>query len=605
MSSPPPPSRGRLLILYGSQTGCAEEVARAIADEASRLCYATACHSMEEYDVRQLPAEAHFVAVASTTGEGEVPDGMRAFWRFLLRKDLPNGSLGAVRHACFGLGDSSYPKFNYAAKRLGRRLEQLGSAALVPIGLGDDQDRLGLDEALGPWLQSLWNALDTCLPLPAGLQVRSADDRPPARFEVSPVDAEDAAAPSAAKATTAARSSPPTRWSPFPATVLSVDRLTSEGCGREVNTISLNVGGWGEEHAPGDALAVQPLNPLAGTRALVVSLGLDPDAYVDVRPVLDHAPREPRGRWSVLELFRRRLDIFGVPRRRFFALLAHFANDPLHAERLAEFGAADGAADLLDYATRPRRTCAEVLLEFPSARPPLAYYLDLLPPLRERYFSIASSAYAQPTRVDLCVAIVRYQTALSLPRFGVCSTFLASLERGATVDVWLRKGCLTMPESPTAPLVMVGPGTGVAPFRSFVQTRRAQREAVGAACVGPAWLFFGCRHPEQDHLYAAEWEAHEARGDLQAYHVAYSRLNDKKVYVQHKMVDAQCVAPLWEVLRHPACHVYIAGAANRMPKDVRKAIEAIAQACGGMDEEAAKRFISQLEASRRLQCETW
>ena len=135
----------------------------------------------------------------------------------------------------------------------------------------------------------------------------------------------------------------------------------------------------------------------------------------------------------MFDLFSRRLDLFGVPRRSFFALLAHFATDPAQSERLMEFGSASGSADLLDYATRPRRTHAEVLLEFPSARPPLAYYLDLIPPLRERYFSIASSPMLHPTSVHITVAAVRFQTRIEAPRFGVCSTFLASRAEGDAV----------------------------------------------------------------------------------------------------------------------------------------------------------------------------
>ena len=157
-----------LLILFGSQTGTAEEVADRLAAESLRWHFAPRVVPMEEYDVARLPGEPFVVCVASTTGEGEVPDGMRPLWSFLLRRDLPPGSLRGVRHAVFGLGDSSYAKFNFAAKRLARRLAQLGSPALVPLGLGDDQEALGLDQALGPWAHSLWEALAAALPLPAG-----------------------------------------------------------------------------------------------------------------------------------------------------------------------------------------------------------------------------------------------------------------------------------------------------------------------------------------------------------------------------------------------------------------------------------------------------
>ena len=658
-------TRGRVTILFGSQTGCAEEVAHRLAAEAVRWRYTPVCCSMEDYDVRALPTEALVVLIASTTGEGEVPDAMRGFWQFLLRKDLPHGSLGSVLHACFGLGDSSYPKFCFAAKRLHRRMEQLGSTALLPIGLGDDQDALGIDFALEPWLATLWSALGARLPLPAGCEELAESECPPARYtvEVLPTSfegegrtAEDMAAghedwgfagdapdvPTPPTPTVAVPAVVPaaSREHPFRALVLENTRLTASGCGRDVRHIALDVSGWGLAYEEGDALAVQPRNPMAGTRALVCSLGLDPSARVRVSRAQPHAPPLPHADWTVLELFVRRLDVYGVPRRSFFALLAYFATEPLHAEKLRELGSAAGAAERREYASLPRRTCAEVLLEFGSARPPLAYYLDLLPPLRERYFSIASSPRVHPSTVHLCVAVVRYQTMLSIPRFGVCSSYLAALEPTAaegaakgiaegsateggaadgarppsvevsTVEVWLRRGCIRMPHGPSSPLVMIGPGTGVAPFRAFTQARqvqRAQAAAAGeAASVGAAILYFGCRRPDADFLYAAEWAAHQAEGTLLALHTAFSRVpGQPKVYVQHAMVSPPGAAQLWTLLAHPQCHVYIAGASGAMPRDVRKALRTLASEHGGLDEAAAAAWLANLEVTKRLQCETW
>ncbi len=603
--------RGRVLVLYGSQTGCAEEVAQRVAAEALRQRYEPACHSMEEFDVRQLPSERFIVLVASTTGEGEVPDAMRALWRFLLRKDLPAGSLHGVRHACFGLGDSSYPKFNFAAKRLHRRFEQLGSAALLPIGLGDDQDDLGLDQAFEPWHEALWNAAHLLYPLPAGVEVVPVSELPPPRYAVQLLDG--GGGPPAADV---AHTAPYGRQRPAVASVVSNELLTAVGCGREVRHIVLDTSGCdggGLGHLPGDALAVQPHNPTQPTLELLATLGLDPAARVRLDAAQPHAPPLRRREMSVADLFVRQLDVFGIPRRSFFTLLARFATDEMQAERLAEFGTAAGGADLLDYVTRPRRTYAEVLCDFSSARPPLEYYLDLIPPLRERYFSIASAAALAPARVHIAVAVVRYRTMLQAPRFGVGSTYLAELEPAAQVEVWLRRGCLRLPDDPAAPLVMVGPGTGVAPFRAFVQVRQAQREASGAAAanggaaaaLGEAHLFFGCRRREHDFLYADEWQEHLRAGNLQQLHTAFSREGPRKVYVQHRMVEPEAGAQLWNLIATQDAHVYIAGAANQMPKDVRKALRQLAATHGGLDEDATTELVKRLEARGRLQCETW
>ena len=575
----------------------------------------------------QLPAERFVIFVASTTGEGEVPDNMRGFWQFLLRRDLPPGSLAALTHACYGLGDSGYPKFCYAAKRLHRRLEQLGSTSMVPLGLGDDQDALGIEQTLRPWLVQLWTRLDALIPLPFGLSVRLETECPPPRFRVGVLDASNAAPAtmdiSDADGEGTAAAIPTSRHRPHAAPVLQNRLLTLEGCGREVRHIELDVTGWGLCYQPGDALAVQPINPEGLTLQLIKTLNLSPSSLVSIQPDQPHAPLLrccSRGATTsgsdtpsltVYDLFAKHLDIFGVPRRPFFSLLAHFATDPDHKERLNEFGAPEGASDLLDYATRPRRTYAEVLTEFPSARPPLAYYLDLIPPLRERYFSISSSPLLHPNAVHLTVAVVKYQTRLQVPRFGVCSNYLAGLTSGSLVSVWLRQGCLRLPSSPSAPIVMVGPGTGVAPFRAFVQTREAQRQNGSAAAVSPdvgaSCLFFGCRRPDHDYLYSDEWSAHVTSGALTHHHVAFSRQPQQpKVYVQHRMREEAISSELWALLAEPSCHVYVAGAANQMPKAVRKALKEVAIRHGGCpDEAAADEWLKKMEVAKRLQFETW
>lgn len=443
--------RGRLTLLYGSQTGCAEEVAQRICAEAVRMRYEPACVSMDEYDVRQLPSEGLVIMIASTTGEGEVPDGMKTFWQFLLRRDLPPHSLAELTHACFGLGDSSYPKFNFAAKRLHRRLEQLGSTALLPLGLGDDQDGLGVDHALEPWLASLWSALDLRMPLPSHLNVIPKSSLPSSRYEV--VDAAHAlgAGDSRTSGKTASVSAEPSKQRPHRARVLRNVCLT-KGSEREVRHIELDVSGWGTTYASGDALAVMPLNPLKPTLDLLAALGIVPDATFIIRPVQGHALPLPRCEWTALELFQSYLDIFGVPRRPFFTLLvrcsfrprleraayslshrmstlslpsrvrrlqSHFATLGMHAEKLAELGSTTGAADLLEYSTRCRRTYAEVLLDFPTARPPIEYYLDLIPPLRgvrQLGHIIALLFYApmQRRHVHRCTLLEAYSL------FGAC-----------------------------------------------------------------------------------------------------------------------------------------------------------------------------------------
>ena len=200
---------------------------------------------------------------------------------------------------------------------------------------------------------------------------------------------------------------------------------------------------------------------------------------------------------------------------------------------------------------------------------------------------------------------------------GVCSTQLGALATGDTAFVSVRSSGFELPADPAAPVIMVGPGTGVAPFRAFVQERGARRSRGGSGGggssssggggggVGDTVLYFGCRGAACDFLYGREWEEHLASGALQAFHTAFSRDGASKVYVQHRMAEPPNAAAVWEVLRHDEGHVYIAGASKQMPKDVREALVRAAVDHGGLDEAAAEALLKRLEAQRRLQCETW
>ena len=231
-------AQSNVLVLFGSQTGCAEEVrrfaphavaqqpirdgprprpqvAKQVVEELTRQHVPSECLPLDEYDVTKLPHERCVVFVASTTGEGTVPDNMRSFWRFLLRKDLPPGSLGAMRHACFGLGDSSYPKFNFAAKRLHRRLLQLGSTALLELGLADDQDDLGLDQTLAPWLEALRARLLELRPMAKGLVPIPRSQSLPPRYRLLEGEAFPVGEPAPPPSVPPAVDGPPSQAHPF------------------------------------------------------------------------------------------------------------------------------------------------------------------------------------------------------------------------------------------------------------------------------------------------------------------------------------------------------------------------------------------------------
>lgn len=352
----------------------------------------------------------------------------------------------------------------------------------------------------------------------------------------------------------------------------------------------------------GDVVLIQPENSAGHVQQFCQALGLDPDQCFTLLPqeLGVTCPERLPQPCSVQHLVSRYLDIARVPRRSFFELLACLSPHELEREKLLEFSSAEGQEALHDYCNRPRRTVLEVLCDFPhTARAiPADYLLDLIPPIRPRAFSIASSLLAHPSRLQILVAVVQYQTRLKEPRRGLCSSWLASLDPGqgpVRVPLWVRPGGLTFPETQDTPVIMVGPGTGVAPFRAAVQERVAQGQTRNV-------LFFGCRQRDQDFYWEAEWKELEERGCLTLL-TAFSREQEQKVYVQHRLQE---LGPLvWELLDRQGAHFYLAGNAQRMPADVSDALVSIFQEEGGLSSSDAAALLARLQQALRFQTETW
>uniref|UniRef100_A0A8C3X116 NADPH-dependent diflavin oxidoreductase 1 n=1 Tax=Catagonus wagneri TaxID=51154 RepID=A0A8C3X116_9CETA len=505
----------QLLVLFGSQTGTAQDVSERLGREARRRQLCCRVHALDSYPVVNLINEPLVIFVCATTGQGDPPDNMKSFWKFIFRRNLLPTSLCHMDFAVLGLGDSSYAKFNFVAKKLHRRLLQLGASALLPVCLGDDQHELG------------W---------PAKFSLQFLQGAPRRSSEELTVAGTDPRGP-------------PSELQPFPAPMLANQRVTGPSHFQDVRLIEFDVSGSGISFAAGDVVLIQPENAASHVQQFCQLLGLDPDQHFTLQPQEPGVPcpeRLPQP-CSVRHLVSRYLDISSVPRRSFFELLAYLSPHEREREKLLELSSAQGQEELCEYCTRPRRTILEVLCDFPhtaSAVAP-AYLFELIPRIRPRAFSIASSLLAHPARLQILVAVVRYWTRLKEPRRGLCSSWLASLDPGqgpVRVPLWVRPGGLTFPETPDTPVIMVGPGTGVAAFRAAIQ-ERVTRGQIGNV------LFFGCRRRDQDFYWEAEWKALQERGYLTLI-TAFSREQEQKLYVQHRIREQ---GPLvWELLEHRA-----------------------------------------------------
>jgi sulfite reductase alpha subunit-like flavoprotein len=254
---------------------------------------------------------------------------------------------------------------------------------------------------------------------------------------------------------------------------------------------------------------------------------------------------------------------------------------------------------MYDYANRPRRTIHEVLQEFRSAEVPIEYIADIFPEIRPRQFSIASSSRRSRKRVELLVAIVKYKTKLHAPRKGVATAWLATLKPGQKLSVGFTNGTMDFPEDPAVPIILIGPGTGIAPFRSFVQDRLEQVPEAGEILV-----FFGCRSKQSDFYFAKEWAemARSSNGSVRLV-LAASRDQEDKVYVQHKIAEE--AEAVWRFIGEQNGRVYISGASGQMPKSVKQALNRVFVEKGKMDGEEAEKYLEQMEKEGRYQEETW
>ncbi|XP_078282214.1 NADPH-dependent diflavin oxidoreductase 1 [Rhinoraja longicauda] len=592
----------RLLVLFGSQTGTAQDVAERIGREGVRRHFVCRVLPLDSYTIADLIQESLVVFVCSTTGQGEAPDNMKRFWRFIFRRNLPAASLSVVNSAVLGLGDSSYPKFNFIAKKLSKRLAQLGCKSLLPLGLADDQHDLGPDAVIDPWLKDFWVLALRIYPLPSGLAVLGDDVILPSKYSLQFEGDASHGVAVGPYVTNKHATGPPSSLHPFPARMVTNDRVTDKSHFQDVRLITFDVTDSGIQYSAGDVAMIEPRNPADSVERFCQLFRLNPHKTFTLKPNDPATPLPARlpQPCTVQYLVERHLDIHSVPRRSFFQLLSCFSTDELEQEKLQEFSSAEGQEELYSYCNRPRRTTMEVLFDFSqtAATVPADYIFDLIPAIRPRAFSIASSQLAQPTRIQILMAVVQYRTQLKKPRCGLCSSWLAaqSPERGDVyVPLWVKKGLLQFPADTETPVIMVGPGTGVAPFRAAVQERVASGRKGN-------YLFFGCRGKTKDFFCRAEWDDLEQLGYL-ALFTAFSRDQDHKIYVQHLIKEKGDV--VWDLIQNKKANFYIAGNAKMMPGQVTDALAAVFQSEGGLSDTDSENLLVELERCKRFQTETW
>ncbi|KAL6705178.1 NAPDH-dependent diflavin reductase [Coniothyrium glycines] len=616
----------RALVLYGSETGSAQHVAEDMGRLAERLRFDTDVAELNAISLRQLLQHELVLISISTTGQGELPANSQTFWKALRSARLRPGCLQQMRFASFGLGDTSYPKFNWAHRKLYNRLVQLGAQPVCDRGESDEQHPEGIDGSFLPWSTRLRQRLLEVYPLSKHVSPIPDDVLLEPKWVLQMVDQQHSASADGDHETHISGETqdvPPQDLLDVPgsitARVTSNERITPVTHFQDVRHLKLEAS-QSHPYVPGDVLTIYPKNFPSDVSTFLGALGWTSVADVPLRFIRNTAsstglpvPHLSRDCSITLrELLTNHLDIISIPRRSFFAQLAHYTSDEFHKERLLEFTNPEYIDELYDYTTRPRRSILEVLQEFESVRIPWQRVCSIIPVLRGRQFSIAS-AYApaatpHTTNIELLIAIVKYKTVIKRLRQGVATRYIASFKPDQHINVKLSRGGLGVSQKEISrPVVMIGPGTGVAPMRSLIYQRnqwRNENATIPSNATSPEdVLFFGCRNADADYFFKDEWQALQSLGVPLQVFAAFSRDQRQKVYVQDLI--RQQSALIHDLLANKDGVVYICGSSGKMPQAIREALIETFQSHGSMKREHAEAYLVAIEKAGRYRQETW
>ncbi|MGQ5110299.1 assimilatory sulfite reductase (NADPH) flavoprotein subunit [Bacillus halotolerans] len=532
-------------VLYGSQTGNAQGLAENAGKQLEERGFQVTVSSMSDFKPNQLKKINNLLIVVSTHGEGEPPDNALSFHEFLHGRRAPK--LDDLRFSVLALGDSSYEFFCQTGKEFDQRLEELGGKRISPRVDCD----LDYDEPAAEWLESVCEGLSEA--------------------EGGSVAPAPAAAPQTGE-------SAYSRTNPFRAEVLENLNLNGRGSNKETRHVELSLEGSGLTYEPGDSLGVYPENDPELVDLLLQEMNWDPEEIVTLNKQGDVRPLKE-------------------------ALISHYEITVLTKPLLEQAAHLTGSEELRELlapgnegkvkAYIEGRDLLDLIRDYGPFSVTAHEFVSILRKMPARLYSIASSLSANPDEVHLTIGAVRYD-AHGRERKGVCSILCAErLQPGDTLPVYVQHNQnFKLPKDPETPIIMVGPGTGVAPFRSFMQ----EREETGAE--GKAWMFFGDQHFVTDFLYQTEWQNWLKDGVLTKMDVAFSRDTEEKVYVQHRMLEQS--AELFEWLQEGAA-VYICGDEKHMAHDVHNTLLEIIEKEGNMTREEAEVYLADMQQQKRYQ----
>ncbi|ORX90107.1 riboflavin synthase domain-like protein [Basidiobolus meristosporus CBS 931.73] len=671
----------KVTVVFASQTGNAESIARNICDEAIARNFSSKCMVADDLDKAALEAENVLIFVVSTTGDGDPPDNCIKFWR-QLRKMKSDNILPHVQYAILGLGDTNYDNFCNTAKRLDRKFQEVGATPFYPRGLADDAT--GLEEIVDPWIEGLWDALakvcsrggqtdrvdeiantmDSIKVESHGLTAAETEELQSGhkiminegalanlsqltglpRIPNSVCKIADSAKAEAVKTEHGIPGYIKVPGSVFTGKIKGARMLTSPDAIKRTIHLSVDISECSNEleYAAGDAFGIVCPNNELLVNGILQRLGVseeESNQIVDIEPLTESTtlPTHLQGIQgaTIADIFRYVTDLTSLPKKGFLRMLAEHTSDETEKKLLLLLSSKQGASDF-NSLKEQMPTLLDILSTFPSCKPPLARLIENLPPHQPRYYSVSNSPLKHPKLLNFAFNIVKYSSPepFNVPKVGVCTPWLDDLSglvqtkedneiqpsMRASIPLFLKKSQtpFVLPSNTNTPIIMVGPGTGVAPFVGFCQHRDEQRKIKARMgtlgrnpsldienCFGEMWLFYGCRHKERDYLYRKELEDLKTRGVLKELVVCFSREAEdgEPKYVQDNL--RKYGEEIYKLMAEKNAYFYLCGDAKNMAKGVNEALTDILCEYGGLAKMEAIGKLGEWTAEGRIFRDLW
>lgn len=597
-----------IVVFYGSQTGTGEEFANRLSKDAHRYGMRGMAADPEEFemaDLSRLTEIENSLAVfcMATYGEGDPTDNAQDFYDWLQEADV---DLSGLKFAVFGLGNKTYEHFNAMGKYVDKRLEELGAERIFELGMGDDDGNL--EEDFITWREQFWPAVCEHFGVEA-----TGDESSIRQYEL--VVHTDENMNKVYTGEMGRLKSYETQKPPFDAknpylADVTANRKLNQGGERHLMHLELDINGSKIRYESGDHVAVYPANDSSIVNKLGEILSADLDTVISLNNLDEESNKKhpfpcPTTYRTALTYY---LDVTNPPRTNVLYELAQYATDPKEQENLRKMAssAAEGKALYLSWVLEARRNILAILEDMSSLRPPLDHLCELLPRLQARYYSIASSSKVHANSIHICAVLVEYETKTGRTNKGVATNWLKNKQpcdngHKSTVPMYVRKSQFRLPFKPSTPVIMVGPGTGIAPFIGFIQEREWLKQQ--GKEVGETVLYYGCRHEHEDYLYKEELARFHKDGVLTQLNVAFSRDQKEKIYVQHLLKKNK--EHLWKLINEENAHIYICGDARNMARDVQNAFYDIVEEFGKMDHALAVDYIKKLMTKGRYSQDVW